>query len=146
MQDEIRAREQKSRKKMEEERQKQIQRERINQREAEQLKKRQIQRRQREKEIRDRQMQNHFDNQFSQENRGQGNRQQFMQQIRDTTPHNFIQKTDSDMYGQANGYQYNQYQKQQPQFQNHKPFQNYGVSANDRPPVVSQGGCCCSIM
>ena len=88
-------------------------------------------------------MQNHFNNQFNQDNRGQGNRQQFMQQMRDTTPHNFIQKTDQDMYGQNTGY--NQYQNQ-PQNYNHRPFQSYGVSSNDRPAVVSQGGCCCSIM
>jgi hypothetical protein len=96
-------------------------------------------------------MQNHFNNQFNQNNNnnnGQGNRQQFMQQMRDTTPHNFIQKTENDSYGQYQntGYQHNGYQ-QQPQYNNNfKPYQNYGVSANERPPVVSQGGCCCSIM
>lgn len=46
-------------------------------------------------------MQNHFNNQFNNNNGGygQGGNQQFMQNIRDTKPHNFIQKTDQNMYG-----------------------------------------------
>jgi hypothetical protein len=48
-------------------------------------------------------MQNHFNNQFNNNNNngghGQGGNQQFMQNIRDTKPHNFIQKTDQNMYG-----------------------------------------------
>ena len=46
-------------------------------------------------------MNNHFNNQFNQNNMGpwQGVNQQFMQNIRDTTPHNFIQKSDQNMYG-----------------------------------------------
>lgn len=69
-----------------------------------------------------------------------------MQQMRDNTPHNFIQKTDQNMYGNSQGqYGYNQSQNnQQPQY--YRPYQNYGVNSNDRPPVVSDGGCCCSIM
>ena len=90
-------------------------------------------------------MNNHFNNQFNHDNRGpgQGGNQQFMQNIRDTNPHNFIQKSDQNMYGQAN-VQYQNPQYQQSGYQ--QPFQNYGVSANQRPPVVSQGGCCCNIM
>ena len=88
-------------------------------------------------------MNNHFNNQFNNDNRGgQGGNQQFMQNIRDTTPHNFIQKSDQNMYGQANYNNYNQ--NQQSGYQ--RPYQNYGVSSNERPPVVSQGYCCCSIM
>lgn len=68
-----------------------------------------------------------------------------MQQIRDTKPHNFIQKTDQDMYGQNNS-GYNTYYNQQQQQGTHRPYVNYGVDANSRPPVVSQGGCCCSVM
>lgn len=77
-------------------------------------------------------MQKHFNNQFNQNNNnGQANRQQFMQQMRDTTPHNFIQKTENDSYGQYQntGY-YNGYQQQPQQINNFKPYQNYGVSAN----------------
>lgn len=37
-------------------------------------------------------MQN-FNNQYTDGNRNQGNRQQFMQQMRDTTPHNYINKS-----------------------------------------------------
>lgn len=56
------------------------------------------------------------------------------------------------MYGQNNQYgggggQYHgqaQYQQQGPTY--HKPFVTYGVDSNQRPAVVSQGGCCCSIM
>jgi hypothetical protein len=88
-------------------------------------------------------MNNHFNNQFNNNNMGpgQGGNQQFMQNIRDTTPHNFIQKSDQNMYGQYSGQNQT---NQQSGYQ--RPFQNYGVSSNDRPPVVSQGGCCCSIM
>lgn len=54
------------------------------------------------------------------------------------------------MYGNGNnGYSYgggyNQPPQQQPAYYS-KPYQNYGVNSNERPPVVSQGGCCCSIM
>lgn len=44
-------------------------------------------------------MQNHFNN-----NQNQNNRQEWMRQMQDTKPHNFIQKTDQDMYGQNNQY------------------------------------------
>lgn len=97
-------------------------------------------------------MNNHFNTQFNQDNRGQGNRQQFIQEMRNTNPHNFIQKTDNDMYGQNNAtYNGGQYGYQQQQNLNqptyHKPFVNYGVSADQRPAVVSSGGgCCCSVM
>lgn len=56
-------------------------------------------------------------------------------------------KTDQDMYGQNN--QYGQQYGGQQQIQNpayHKPFVSYGVNSNQRPVVVSQGGCCCSLM
>jgi len=87
-------------------------------------------------------MQNHFNN-----NQNQNNRQEWMRQMQDTKPHNFIQKTDQDMYGQNN--QYGQQYGGQQQIQNpayHKPFVSYGVNSNQRPAVVSQGGCCCSLM
>lgn len=131
------------------------------QREAEELKIREMDRRMREKEIREKEMQNHFNNN---QNNNQ-NRQQWMQQMNDTKPHNFIEKKGQDMYGENNnkyggggGTQYNgggaQYNGGgyggQPQYQAtptyNKPFVNYGVSSNQRPAVVSQGGCCCSVM
>lgn len=94
-------------------------------------------------------MQNHFNNN---QNNNQ-NRQEWMQQMRDTKPHNFIQKMDQDTYGQNNQYGGAQYGGQyggQQQYQAgptyHKPFVTYGVDSNQRPPVVSQGGCCCSVM
>lgn len=34
----------------------------------------------------------------------------------------------------------------QPQMQPQGQFVSYGVNSYDRPPVVGQGGCCCSIM
>ena len=69
-----------------------------------------------------------------------------MQQIRDTKPHNFIQKSDQDMYAQNNT-GYNTYQYQQQQGGTNRQYVNYGVDSNSRPPVVSQGGgCCCSVM
>lgn len=92
-------------------------------------------------------MQNHFNN-----NQNQNNRQEWMRQMQDTKPHNFIQKTDQDMYGQNNQYgqQYGgQYYGGQQQTQGptyNKPFVAYGVNSNQRPVVVSQGGCCCSVM
>lgn len=97
-------------------------------------------------------MQNHFNNQFNNNNNNNNNNgqsfnsQQFRQQIRDTKPHNFIQKSDQDMYAQNNT-GYNTYHNNQQQQGINRPYVNYGVDSNNRPPVVSQGGgCCCSVM
>lgn len=71
-----------------------------------------------------------------------------MQQMRDTTPHNYINKMQTDMYGANNNGGYSQnYQQQQHQPNYTKPYYNYGVDSNARPVVVSSGGgCCCSVM
>lgn len=95
--------------------------------------------------MRDKEMEKQFNNnQYN--NQGGQNRQQFVQQMRDTTPHNYIQKSDQNMYSQYEGQQsYGQNQNnQQPQY--YRPYQNYGVDSNQRPAIVSDGGCCCSLM
>lgn len=94
------------------------------------------------------------------QNRQQGNRQEFMQQMRQTEQHNFMTTGQTNMYQsnpqmqggyqrpvyQQPGYQQPVYQQPQPVYQ--QPMQQSTINPNShqRPPVNSDGGCCCSVM
>ena len=87
------------------------------------------------------------------EERNRRQHQEFM--IRANQPYNFTQQSNNDMYGASNpGPRPNQnasYGQGQTNLSNTgQSFEfsptKFNANSNSRPPVVSEGGCCCSVM